>query len=67
MKKLLFFFAVFLQVQLSVAQTPISAWASSENGGNTAAKAIDASLTTRWESVWASDTEWLAVDLGKDY
>ena len=58
---------VYLQIQFSFAQTPISAWASSENGGNTALKAIDASLTTRWESVWASDTEWLAVDLGKDY
>jgi len=67
MKKLLFFFAVLLLVQFSFAQTPVSAWASSENGGSTAAKVIDASLTSRWESVWASDTEWIAVDLGKDY
>ncbi len=64
MKKLLLFFVVFLQVQLSYGQ--VSAWASTENGGNTAAKAIDGSLTTRWESVHGSDNEWLAVDLGKE-
>jgi len=64
MKKLLLFFAVCLQVQLSYGQ--ISAWASSENGGNKAANAIDGSLTTRWESIHGSDEQWLAVDLGKE-
>ena len=63
MRKLLLFFAVFLQAQLSSGQ--ISAWASTENGGNKAANAIDASLTTRWESVQGSDDQWFAVDLGK--
>ena len=63
MKKLLLFFAVCLQVQLSYGQ--VSAWASTENGGNKAANAIDASLTTRWESVQGSDDQWFAVDLGK--
>lgn len=64
MKKLLLFFAVFIQVQLSYGQ--VSAWASSENGGNKAANAIDGSLTTRWESIHGSDDQWFAVDLGKE-
>ena len=58
------FFALFLQMQLSYSQ--ISAWASTELGANKAANAIDASLTTRWESIHGSDDQWFAVDLGKD-
>ena len=64
MKKMLLFLALCLQAQLSYGQ--VSAWASTVNGGNTAANAIDASLTTRWESVHGSDNEWFAVDLGKE-
>lgn len=63
MKRLILYAAISLLTQLSYGQ--VSAWASSENGGNTAEKAIDASLISRWESVHGSDNEWFAVDLGK--
>ncbi|HVV23579.1 MAG TPA: discoidin domain-containing protein [Pseudonocardiaceae bacterium] len=37
--------------------------ASSVNGGNAAADAVDGNTGTRWESAW-SDPQWLQVDLG---
>jgi beta-glucosidase len=39
------------------------ATASSVNGGNAAAAAVDGDTGTRWESTW-SDPQWLQVDLG---
>ncbi|HEU5355760.1 MAG TPA: discoidin domain-containing protein, partial [Actinocrinis sp.] len=39
------------------------ATASSVNGGNNAAFAVDGNTGTRWESAW-SDSQWLQVDLG---
>jgi beta-glucosidase-like glycosyl hydrolase len=48
-----------------------TAWASSVEGGNTAANAVDGSMTSRWSSNWANDVNrddaWWAVDLGKEY
>ncbi|HEX2879910.1 MAG TPA: ELWxxDGT repeat protein, partial [Polyangiaceae bacterium] len=40
--------------------------AKTSNGGNTADKAIDTSMTSRWESVQgaAADPSWIYVDLG---
>ena len=46
---------------LAVGKT---ATASSVNGGNTAALAVDGSMITRWESEWAVDPQWIYVDLG---
>src|SRR5215471_3637857 len=43
---------------------PVTATASSVNGTNTAAKAIDGSTTTRWESVQGVDPQWITLDLG---
>jgi hypothetical protein len=43
-----------------------SATASSYQGGNTAAAAIDADLGSRWESAF-TDNEWIYFDLGKQY
>lgn len=58
----------FSQILLSQGKT---AWASSVEGGNTAANAVDGSMTTRWGSNWGSDANpadaWWAVDLGKEY
>ncbi|WP_210415845.1 discoidin domain-containing protein [Humibacter ginsenosidimutans] len=59
----------------NAADAPLSqgktATASSSNGGNTADKAVDGDLGTRWEADWGTDTtvdadhpEWLQVDLG---
>ena len=46
-------------------QSGASASATSVLGGNTAAMAIDASTTTRWESVHQVDPQALTVDLGQ--
>jgi hypothetical protein len=40
-----------------------SATASSVNGGNVAAGAVDGNTGTRWESAW-SDPQWIQIDLG---
>lgn len=41
-------------------------YSSSDNGGNTADKAVDGDMDSRWESVHGtSDAQWLYVDLGK--
>ncbi|MGI4821395.1 MAG: discoidin domain-containing protein [Janthinobacterium lividum] len=40
------------------------ATASSENGSNSAAKAIDGDRTTRWESVQGIDPQSIVIDLG---
>jgi beta-galactosidase len=56
----------------SVDQTPavvsalysVTATASSVNGTNTAAKAVDGNTSTRWESMQGHDPEWIYVDLG---
>lgn len=40
------------------------ATASSVNGGNVAANAVDGDATTRWESEQGHDPEWIQVDLG---
>ncbi|MBX3606842.1 MAG: discoidin domain-containing protein [Piscinibacter sp.] len=42
---------------------PASATSSSAQGGNTAAKAIDGSATTRWEST-QDDSAWIQFDFG---
>lgn len=39
-------------------------YASTEQNSS-ASKATDGDVTTRWESEWNSDTEWIYVDLGK--
>ncbi len=39
-------------------------YASSNNGGNTSDKVVDGDNTSRWESEWKKDDEWLYVDLG---
>lgn len=41
--------------------------ASTQQGGDTAAKAIDGNLSTRWQLVFKEDPSWLQVDLGKEY
>ena len=47
--------------------TPLSATASSIQGGTwDASKAIDGSATTRWSSAF-SDPQWLSVDLGTSF
>lgn len=46
------------------ALKPIAATASSANGGNTAAKSIDGSVGSRWESS-QSDDNWIQFDFGK--
>ena len=38
--------------------------ASSYEGGNAPAAALDGRTTTRWSSVFATDPQWLQVDLG---
>jgi hypothetical protein len=43
---------------------PKGAVASSTSDPNVAAGAIDKDFTTRWESVWASDPQWIYVDFG---
>ena len=43
------------------------ATASSFDGGNTAAAAVDGSSDTRWESTHGAGEQWLRVDLGKSY
>src|SRR5207244_2849274 len=50
----------------SFLQLSATATSSSVNGTNTAAKAVDGSTTTRWESVQgtAADPSWITVDLG---
>ncbi len=47
-------------VNLAAGKT---AYASTVNGSNTAAKATDANGSTRWESEY-TDSEWIYVDLG---
>jgi hypothetical protein len=41
-----------------------SAKASSVNGGNVAANAIDNNMGTRWESTQGVDPQWIYVDIG---
>jgi hypothetical protein len=43
-----------------------TATASSVSGTNTAAKAVDGSMGTRWESL-SVDPQWIYVDLGDTY
>lgn len=56
------------QILLSQGKT---AWASSAEGGNTAIRAIDNNMGTRWGSNWSGDPDpgnaWWAIDLGKEY
>ena len=40
-------------------------YASSSVGNSDPTYAIDGSKSTRWESAWGNDTEWIYVDLGK--
>lgn len=40
--------------------------ASSANGANTAALAVDGDATTRWESQHGSDEEWLVIELPQE-
>jgi fibro-slime domain-containing protein len=48
-----------------VGKLPIAtATASSVNGSNAAAYAIDGNLSTRWESTQGVDPQWIYVDLG---
>lgn len=44
--------------------TRSSAVASSTQGSNAASRAIDSDTGTRWESVHASDPQWIYFDLG---
>lgn len=75
MKKVLLIVFWALSICAVQSQTLISqgktAWASSAEGGNTAANAVDGQLSTRWGSNWSGDANpadaWWAVDLGKDY
>jgi beta-glucosidase len=46
--------------------TPVSSTASSVQGNNTANKAVDGKLNSRWESAW-SDPQWFQVDLGSTH
>ncbi|MCD2346198.1 discoidin domain-containing protein [Clostridium guangxiense] len=39
-------------------------YASSSNGANTSDKAVDSDNSSRWESEWGKDNEWIYVDLG---
>ncbi|MBK1811142.1 discoidin domain-containing protein [Clostridium sp. YIM B02505] len=39
-------------------------YASSSNGGSTTDKMVDGDVTSRWESEWGKDDQWLYVDLG---
>jgi cysteine-rich repeat protein len=50
----------------STALSRVAAVASTTTGGNTAAKAIDDSITSRWESVQGvtADPSWIYIDLG---
>ena len=40
------------------------AYASSINGNNTPNLAVDGDDTTRWDSQWGTDPQWLYIDLG---
>jgi len=46
-----------------VVMKPVAVSSSSALNGNTAANAVDGSLTTRWESEW-SDNQWIQFDFG---
>jgi endoglucanase Acf2 len=39
-------------------------FASSYNGGNTPDLAVDGDTTTRWDSQWGVDPQWIYIDLG---
>lgn len=39
-------------------------YSSSDNGGSTSDKLVDGDYTTRWESDWGKENQWLYVDLG---
>ena len=39
-------------------------YSSSDNGGSTSDKLVDDDYTTRWESEWGKDNQWIYVDLG---
>src|SRR5262249_53537262 len=41
-----------------------TATASSVNGGNVAANAVDGNTGTRWESTQGVDPQWITIDLG---
>jgi hypothetical protein len=43
--------------------TPLAAVASSATG-HLASQAIDGNFTTRWESIWGVDPQWIYVDFG---
>ena len=75
-KKIWFILLLMLfLLQQGKAQTLLSqgktAWASSAEGGFTAASAVDGNMATRWGSNWSGDPDpghaWWAVDLGKEY
>ena len=75
-KKILFLAVIMFHfLQQGISQTLVSqgktAWASSVEGGNTAARAVDGNMGTRWGSNWSGDPNpanaWWAVDLGKEY
>ena len=56
----------FADINLAYGK-PASA-SSQNNDGSGPEQAVDGNTTaTRWESVWNSDDEWLAVDLEKTY
>ncbi len=44
-----------------------TATSSTNQGNDTAAKAIDGLPNTRWQSVFKEDPQWLMVDMGKEY
>lgn len=68
MKQILLTFVVWLCCLGASAQTNFAlncaTSASSQNGDNTAAKAVDGKNGTRWESA-QTDDEWWSVDLGE--
>ena len=39
-------------------------YSSSDNGGSTSDKLVDGDYTTRWESDWGKENQWLYLDLG---
>ncbi|NDV46808.1 T9SS C-terminal target domain-containing protein [Paludibacter sp. 221] len=71
MKKLILISVAFLlNISLLVAQDLISegkdSWASTVEGGNSAANGNDGDADTRWESKHL-ESAWWTVDLGKEY
>lgn len=54
-------------VQIAGPITPTGATASTEYDNNLATFVIDGNTSSRWESAWKSDPQWIRLDLGKSY